>query len=91
LVNGILIFWSLLPGAGARRRGSKAQYFAKSEPVQTSHAVRAAGNAGEGRERGLGVIQGDFGSVIPPILGGMVELSGIEPLASSLRTRRSPN
>ena len=28
---------------------------------------------------------------VPQVIESMVELSGIEPLASSLRTRRSPN
>ena len=43
---------------------------------------------------GAGQEKGNFGSVRHPKLPGsrgMVELSGIEPLASSLRTRRSPN
>ena len=37
--------------------------------------------------------RGVLGTIPNPPFGGlgMVELSGIEPLASSLRTRRSPN
>ena len=32
----------------------------------------------------------DF-TIVPQVIDSMVELSGIEPLTSSLRTRRSPS
>ena len=65
------------------------------EREHATHALRSSGEE-QGLANGLAKYIYAFGFLLCPdfranYLISLVELSGIEPLTSSLRTRRSPN